>query len=340
MQLSTEHLTQQPALDPDTLLALRAHLAHMSSVANQDLLGLPHLLPPVASSQASTDVSNAAVRGALALKVEQLPAHVASGLRACGLEGFLGRSVPAAADVAAAAAAELTGAAAADALCASSGCPIQLLGPPALQQQQQVQHTIAPNPGSTAQSTSRQPGTLSSAGPAKLECSIPAATEPTAGAKQAGIITSSSSSPFASVSSPKSPHSVGFSRPMSPRGLSRLSPRDGTQQYQYRTSRCASRSYSLCSASAKAVAAAEDEVAAAAAAAAADSAAASEPSIAVESNGRGLLQPGALQWAALHSKAVAAVDASSYVVLSVGLDGALKVRDSLCMHMGSGYWEW
>jgi hypothetical protein len=38
------------------------------------------------------------------------------------------------------------------------------------------------------------------------------------------------------------------------------------------------------------------------------------------------LQPGALQWAPLHSKAVVAADASNYTVLSVGLDGSLKVR--------------
>jgi hypothetical protein len=220
---------------------------------------------------------------------------------------------------------------------ASSGYPIQLQEPPSSQQQQQqAQHTIAPQSSSAAASTCRQAGSQSAAGPAKLACSIPAATEPTAGAKQGTSSTSSSSTPFANVSSPKSPCSVGFSRPMSPRALSRLSPRDGTQQYQYRSSRCASRSYSLCSASSKAVAAADEEAAAAEAAAVAATnsaaAAAAEPSFVVGSNGRGLLQPGALQWAALHSEAAVAVDASNYTVVSVSLDGSLKVGWLLARH--------
>jgi hypothetical protein len=124
---------------------------------------------------------------------------------------------------------------------------------------------------------------------------------------------------------------------MSPRGLSRLSPRDGTQQYQYRSSRCASRSYSLCSTSAKAAVAADEEAnaskAAAEAATHSAAAAAAEPNVVFGSNGRGLLQPGGLQWAALHTQAAVAIDASNYTVLSVGLDGSLKVGWPLALRV-------
>jgi hypothetical protein len=65
--------------------------------------------------------------------------------------------------------------------------------------------------------------------------------------------------------------------------------------------------------------------------------AAVQGSLQVAGEGGSLAEPGALQWVQLHGQAVAAIAASNFVVVSVGLEGSLKVREinSPCMKLQS-----
>lgn len=204
-------------------------------------------------------------------------------------------------------------------------CRIVHIIPAPIQQQQQQHEGQSPQTAAattTAPTSHRQVGSAATSGPGKLACVVQDASS-RAVAEQ-GVVGSSnsSSSPFSveSPRSPRSPRGHAGSKPLSPGRLSRLSPRD--VQQQHRRSISSPRSCSMRSSYAfGSKAATTDDVAAPS-----PPKGPVAPGMRVEMDGGSLLQQGALQWAAVHSKPVVSVDASSYTVLSVSIDRSLKVR--------------
>eukprot|EP00879_Flechtneria_rotunda_P012714 GHRR01013277.1.p1 GENE.GHRR01013277.1~~GHRR01013277.1.p1 ORF type:complete len:1835 (+),score=708.37 GHRR01013277.1:594-6098(+) len=344
MQLASEHLAHQPPIPPEVLLELRAYLAHQDCIANIEKHGTAQ---PMSTAQ---DMANSSattpIRGLVGMA--GLPDSVLSALKACGI-AITGLNCLSGTRQAAATCTEAESAA--------RGGQDKAVSRVVLDQHPGSHANIAADNkqfnGSLQETDPHNRQMLEQQGGGSLAFTprLVGPATPAAIGMQQSDNTQVATPAIASVSAVNASNSDSSrdssgSR-LSPRAASQLSPQcsgrltpQGTtvqQGAKARTPRSylqmAGR-YSVTAAQANsAVAAGPSQHSTAATGQAGIAGAAAAPnrlqngSISTVQGDGSILQPGAQQWVAAHSKPVVAVDACNYTAVSLGLDGMLRVFD-------------